>query len=168
MEKLWPDFKNEQIEKNRTLSILREQAEVLDEQTQGKVKVAFSEMNFMPAKDAAIKMITAVMDKLSSEQEQLEVDLANKKDVRDLFQVTKYKFELYNDSYRYRLFIYNYSEMFPVTIEVDPGIAEDIPYKSGSKIESNEQFIEVIKDIFHSRRVGVVVSRMLHGELETF
>ena len=51
--------------------------------------------------------------------------------------------------------------MFPISLEVDEGITEDIQYKNGSPVSSNDELKTVLREIFSSYKVHSVVSKML-------
>ena len=163
MDSLWPEFDNHIIEQNDAIQILRSQARAIKTQTKGIVNATFSKMNYKSGPTNALKSISQVIADMSSPcyEEVLDEELVDKSDVNLLYAITKYKFELYNTEYRFRLFILNYREMFPISLEVDGGVLEDIPYKNGEHISSNEELKNVLTDIFCSSKVRSVVTKML-------
>lgn len=163
MESLWPDFQNQSVEENNTIKILREQARVIQNKTSGIVRATFSKMIYNQDAFVALNKIGKAADIISSKvfEERLEEELQGKRDANVLFDIVKYKFELFNDEFRFRLFVFNYSEMFPVTIEVDGGIQEEIRYKNNDPINSNDELKDVLKEIFSCHKVSAVVHRML-------
>lgn len=164
MESLWPKFEEQDIEQNNTIQILRTQAKAIKEQTDGAVCATFSKMTYKPSPTSAIETIGRVMSAMSSPiyEEVLDDELADKTDVNTLYRITKYKFELYNSDYRFRLFVLNYCEMFPLTLTVDEGILKDISYKNGTPIICNADLEDILRDIFSSFKVRTVISRMLY------
>ena len=169
MESLWPKFEIQNIEQNDSIQILREQARVIKSETKGVVHATFSKMNYKPGPTNAIKAISQAVSAMSSPfyEELLEEELADNKDVNSLFQVTKYKFELFNSEYRFRLFVLNHRELFPISLEVDEGILEDTQYRNGAPILSNDDLKTVLRDIFASFKVRSVVSKMLQEKKES-
>ena len=164
MESLWPKFEEQELEQNNSIQILREQARAIKSETNGVVRATFSKMNYIhiPGATNALKTMGQVLDAISPRyEEELEEELADKTDVNDLYSITKYKFELYNDEYRFRLFVLKHREMFPISLEVDEGITEDIQYKNGSPISSNDDLKTVLREVFSSHKVRLVVSKML-------
>ena len=97
----------------------------------------------------------------STYEEILDKELESKIDVNTLYRNIDYKFELYNDEYRFRLFVFHYSEMFPVSLKVDGGILEDVPYDNETPISSNDELESVLREIFSSKKVRSVVGKML-------
>lgn len=163
MESLWPNFDRPVVEENNTINILRAQARAIKNQTKNAINATFSRMNYKQNPVNAMKSFSSFLTGLSSPmyEEVLDDELADKEDINILYKQTTYKFELYNSEYRFRLFIFHYREMFPVSLDVDEGILEDIEYKNNSPILSNDELTNVIKEIFNSRKVYSVVSRML-------
>lgn len=164
MESLWPKFEEQNVEQNNTIQILRTQAKAIKDQTKGVVNATFSKMTYKPGPTSAIEAIGRMVSSMSSPvyEEVLDEELADKTDVNTLYHITKYKFELYNSEYRFRLFVLNYCEMFPLTLTVDEGILEDIAYKNEAPIMSNADLENVLRDIFSSFKVCTVISKMLY------
>lgn len=169
MESLWPKFEEQDVEQNNTIQILRAQAKAIKEQTDGAVCATFSKMTYKPGPTSAIEAIGRMVSSMSSPiyEEVLDEELANKTDVNTLYRITKYKFELYNSEYRFRLFVLNYCEMFPLTLTVDEGILEDIAYKNETPIICNADLENTLRDIFSSFKVRTVISRMLYKAKST-
>jgi len=163
MESLWPKFEEQIIEQNDSIQILREQARAIKSETNGIIHATFSKMNYKAGPTNAIKTLDQVMSAMSSSfyEEVLDDELVNKTDVNALYKITKYKFELYNTDYRFRLFVLNHREMFPISLEVDEGILEEVQYKNGVPISSNNDLKNVLREIFSSYKVRSVVSKML-------
>ena len=164
MENLWPSFDEEKTEINEAVIILREQARNIQKDTKNKIRATFSKVSYKKSGPIfAAEQVGHAMLAISSPvyEEVLEEELLEKENVNKLFEITKYKFEIFNDEYRFRLFILNYSELFPITMDVDGGILEDISYKNKDNIESNDDLKKILRDIFSSPKVRRVVSRML-------
>lgn len=163
MESLWPKFEDQVLEENNSIQILRDQAKAIKTETNGIVHATFSKMNYKTGATDGIKILGQIASALSSTpgEELLDKELVGKADVNSLFKITKYKFELYNTEYRFRLFVLNYSEMFPISLDVDGGILEDTQYKNGSPLSSNDELKNALKEIFSSNKVRSVVSKML-------
>ena len=156
MESLWPKFEEQEFVQNDSIQILRDQAKAIKVETKGIVHATFSKMNYKVGPTSALKSLSQVMSAMSStfsNEEELEEELADKTDVNALYSITKYKLELYNVEYRFRLFVLNYREMFPISLEVDEGITEDIKYKNGSPICSNDELKTVLREVFSRQYV---------------
>lgn len=163
METLWPNFDEEPIEINEAVQILREQARSIQSSTKNKIRATFSKMSYKAGPFSAVEQIGRVVNAMSSPvyEEILDDELQEKTDANTLFSTTQYKFEIFNDEYRFRLFVLNDSEMFPITLEVDGGILEEISYQNKSKIESNEELKGILREIFSCGKLRKVVSKML-------
>lgn len=165
MENLWPDFKEIPIEKNETISILREQAKAIKAATGNKICGTFSKMSYKAVPVDSVGIIGEMITSLSLpyREELLDAELANKKDANALYNKEKYKFEIYNEEYRFRLFVVNYCELFPITLEVDNGILNEIKYSNNTAINSNDELKHIIRDIFACKKVNTVISKMIQG-----
>lgn len=163
MENLWPIFNEEQAEPNEAVTILREQARYIQNNTQNKIRATFSKVTYKKSTPLnAVEYFGKAMTAIPSiNEEELEEELQGKENVNKLFEKIQYKFELFNDEYRFRLFILNNSELFPVTLEVDGGILENISYQNKGEIGSNDELKSILKEIFSSPKVRRVVLRML-------
>lgn len=165
MESLWPDFKEISIEKNETINILREQAKAIKTATGNKICGTFSKMSYktVPADSVGIlgEMITSLS--LPCREELLEAELVNKKDANALYNKDKYKFEIFNEEYRFRLFVVNYCELFPITLEVDNGILNEIKYSNNIVINTNDELKHIIREIFSCKKVNTIISKMIQG-----
>lgn len=163
MNSLWPDFEDQTNEQNESLQILKIQAREIKSKTKGVVNATFSKMNYKQGPTSGLAALGQTLSALSSPcyEEVLDEELANKTDINDLYKITNYKFELYNDEYRFRLFVLNYSVMFPISLEIDEGILESVHYKNGSPISSNSELEDLLKEIFSSNKVYAVVTKML-------
>ena len=168
MESLWPKFEKKIINENNSIQILRAQARAIKSETNGIVNATFSKLNYKPGPANAIKTISQMVSSMSSPlyEEILDDELVDKVDVNSLYEITKYKFEIYNAEYRFRLFVLNYSKMFPISLSVDGGILNDVEYKNCAPISSNDELVEAIKDIFSSNKVISVVTKMLQDRIQ--
>lgn len=164
MEDLWPTIDNYPVEKNDSINILREQARAIEAKTKKRIKATFSLIKRLKIEQPLIKSIKA-MEQLSRElYEDTDDDLFERKDANDLFVKKYYRFEIFNEEYRFRLFVFHYSELYPVEIDVDEGILQEITYQNLSHINSNDELCNVLKEIFSCKKVMTIISRMLGGE----
>lgn len=168
-EDLWGDINLETVfENNNIKKILAQQAELLSKKTNGKINALFSKIEYVDVPTMGMMQtlgtVASMVTSLRPMQEQEEIELLNQKDINERFKKTKYKFEIYNSTFRYRLFLLNYSEEFPVELEIDEGISEDMGIDKKLSISSNNEFSIQIKNIFSSRKVRLVLSRMLQDE----
>ncbi|MBQ7184305.1 MAG: hypothetical protein IJR97_09990 [Clostridia bacterium] len=163
MNSLWPNFEDHEIEQNNSIEILRMQAREIKKLTKGVVNATFSKIEYKSGPTAAIEQLNHIVEKMASTtyEEVLEDELSEKINVNELYRKTEYKFELFNSKFRFRLFVLNYSKMFPISMIVDEGISEDILYKNNAPIYSNDGLEEVLREVFSSSKVKNVISVML-------
>ena len=93
----------------------------------------------------------------------VEEELKDKQDMSRFLNPDKgkYKFELYNDTFHYRLFTYTYSMFFPNTLDIDDGICEELNLSHSISINSNEELENYLKDIFSSKSVRTALKMMM-------
>lgn len=162
MSNLWPDFnKDIEVEDNNALHILHAQARGLAEKTGGKVKASFSKINYSKVRSNAIEAIGKLALNPVLREEVLEDDLKEKINVSDELKEQKYKFEIYTDSYRFRLFSYIYSPLYSNEMILDENIAEEIGEEQEISINSDKELIELLKAIFGSARVRKIVKLLI-------
>lgn len=161
-ENLWPDFSNETIEDNNSLDILKNQARQLSKQTNGKVKASFSKIEYSINYSGVLKAL-GTMASSSSEIE--DNSLKEKKDANELYKKIKYKFEIYNDNYKFRIFVLNYKSEYPLTMDIDEDILSEISYTSEGKISNDNQLKELLTEIFSCKKVKTIIVRMIQGKI---
>jgi len=166
MNDLWPNFSQNETEENKSIEILREQARALEKKTNGKVKATFSKIEYREN----LASITANAGKIfaplliNAQDEILDDELQQKKDFNELYRVTKYKFEIFNDSYRFRLFTLNHREVYPIDLVLDEGIKSELAASSSCSlnvVEGNSELESLLILIFTSNKVKTVVGRMM-------
>ena len=108
MNDLWPDFDMiEQTEANNALKILREQSRALAKKMGNKVKATFSKIQYtetLSGLTSALSVVATLNAAKVKREEVLEEDLTGKTNISDVLKEQYYKFEIYNEKYRFRLF----------------------------------------------------------------
>ena len=94
-------------------------------------------------------------------EEVLEDDLTGKTNISDVLKEQRYKFEIYNDKYRFRLFTYTYSLLYPNKMFLDENIAKEIRKNREISLESDQELIDILRSIFSSQRVGRIIRMMV-------
>ena len=167
MKDLWPDFSNgSKSEESQAVELLRAQAKTLSQKTEGKVKASFSKVNYKSVPLTSIQKIAAILPTGRVLEEEVDEELQNKKDFNDLYQPTKYKFEIYNTTYRFRVFTLSNSMFFPISFEIDEGFLEEISMfgnKNPIEVSNNAELEDLVKNVFSSKKVRTIVSRMMEG-----
>ena len=162
---LWGELEILEEEENRTIDIIREQATLIGKKTKGQVKGSFAKIEYRTAVKnagmaAAVTMLATVAN--NSAPKTIEIDeLSDRDDINDLYNKVAYKFELYNDVYKFRVFTLNYSEAFPVEIIIDEGICNELKIPVNKIINSNHEMEDILRLIFSSYKIKLIISRMI-------
>ena len=160
MSDLWPDFNkfNIEIEDNHALEILKEQAKLLSQKTNGKIKATFTKINYL---ETSLKTLQSVIDCV----EVNEGETKGKKDANDLYTFVNYKFEIYNSTYKFRVFTLKYRPIYPIKIEVDEGIREEFSwFGSTEDIKNDDDLKETIASIFSSSKLQTIINRVMASD----
>ena len=162
MNDLWPDFDDiEQDDNNNSLNIIEEQAEILGKKTNNKVKAIFSIMRYANNFNA-VNIVTSCSTLFADKKtELLDKELENKLDVEKMLENSNYKFEIYTEKYRFRIFKYEYNLLYPNELILDENIAKELEIKYQIKIDDNQQLIELLRDIFSTRFMRNVLKLMI-------
>lgn len=158
---LWDglDLTPETFEENKAVEIIRQQARLLEKKTGGIVKASFTKVEY---RVSAAKALTAVASALSNVgSEIIDPNIENKKNVNDWYDVEKYKFEIYNQTYHFRVFTLLNREMFPIGLDVDEGIKNELLNPDFEKIKSNDELIEILGSVFSSNKIKTIITRLI-------
>ena len=71
-----------------------------------------------------------------------------------------YKFEIYNEKYRFRLFTYTYTPIYPNKMLLDENISKEIGEKQEFSLENYQEIIDLLRSIFSSQRVALIIRMM--------
>lgn len=166
MEDLWPDFDG-MAQGNNSIEILRAQAKALSKKTNGKVKATFSKVDYnYGLYSGAYEVLNGLASAMSvySQKELLEEELANKTDVNTLLSQSEYKFEIYNDKFRFRVFKVIYSKLYPIDLIIDKGIATELSFEPTISIGDDSQLKKLLEKIFFSRKIVSIVNSLMIKE----
>lgn len=163
MNDLWSDLdlNSQDNEESNAVTLLREQARLLGKKTGGKVKATFSKVEFANDPTALLNGIANVLSSVQLVNEELEAELQGKQDLNTIFGFTSYKFEIYTDKYRFRLFALKNRLIFPIEIYIDEGICEEFHYGRMIEIKSNAHLEEVVTNVFGSKKVKIILSKLM-------
>lgn len=175
-ESLWEfdeGFSNPKITDNIN-EIMKTQCNSLKEKTNGKVFAKFARIKRInPFVLAAQSMASeSKLIKLSTNKEMIgDTDTTDYIDANTLYQKSKYGFEIYNKTYRFRVFELEMEPIYPLEMTLDEGISDDIRGLIDSTmedsvynkyiIESEEEFLRYLKIILGSKKVKYIVNRLL-------
>lgn len=165
MTDLWPEFSFEKTENNKAIEILRAQARLLERKTFGRVKATFSKINYKPGNTESISGALISMALIGEPKvEVLDKELLGKTDANELYNFQRYKFEIYNETYRFRIFVLKNRIVFPIQLDIDEGIRKEINLGENTEIHSNTQLMEVVSSVFASRKLGTIIMQMIDEE----
>ncbi len=158
MDDLWGNLSLETVavEESNAINTLREQARLLEKKTGGKVKATFSKIEY---KTISVEGIGKALLSITGRQEEI-VDLNDKKDFNEKLKYVKYKFEIYNLNYKFRVFILNYRSVFPLEIEVDEGIRDELNMLPLEIINSDEELKEKVSSVFRSKKLQMIMNKL--------
>lgn len=146
------------------VEIMKQQAQYLNEETNGKVLGKFSKIKNVMAHIAGLA--AALSTEISDDTEINKLSDANA-----LYRSQWYGFEIYNKTYKFRIFEMNLSPLYPISLMFDEGILEDtrenLSYctEKGSVdttfiIKSDDNLLEFLKIIFSSKKVKYILYRL--------
>ena len=160
MSDLWPELETISLETNNTVTILREQAKIIDKKSNGAIKASFSKIKY---KKNGLAELTKVANAMYGVTVAFQEDdeLKDKTDINTLYRLEAYKFEIYSNTYKFRIFTIENRTVFPVYINIDEGIRTEIDRREREEIKSNKELEEVVSAVFHSSKIKTIISRMM-------
>lgn len=177
-ENYWGDLLQETVEKtDNIIMIMEEQCRSLSEITQNKVSAVFDvvdkkneliESILKPILDVTVSKC-GTFPVLQDKEKVGGIAIEDRFDASGMFYRKHYAFELYTNTYRYRLFDLMLTPSYPIEITIDDGISDDIgkyleKYKVSKNcfsINSEVDFRNVLKYILQNRRVKYIVNQMI-------
>lgn len=171
---LWKTIKKAEYEETAGIpEFLRDQGEYLREVTSGKVY----------GRCVQIKKILRTADlgklgeMLSLREEPVYYGTDDQSvepltDISENFSEEEYAFDICSRNYKFRLFVLTMQPYYPIRMEIDEDIAEEIKndlYKlgimldekeTGVRIENSAEFEEAIRCIFGSKKAQYVISNL--------
>ena len=163
---LWGNIENDSGLTSDILPLIQKQANLLQVKTGDKLKADFSKITYQ-YKEAPLSILQTVSSLtrimapvMETKAEIVENDeRKNLEDASHLYEHAKYKFEIYNDKYKFRLFTLDYQSTYPIELEVEYGILDDKLVKK--EINSYEQMKDILSSIFTSNKVRFIIHRMI-------
>lgn len=168
MSDMWPELteNNREFEENRALDILDEQANAIKNKTNGRIKGIVTEIKYTDNMPGLVSAMNLFGSKLSNvkiyRQEVLEEELDLKVDINNLYHTTPYKFEIFSDSFRFRILVLFNRTDFPIQITLDEGISQELEIDKHKLIKSNSQFERVLSNVLRSSKMKSILNRMLN------
>lgn len=144
--------------------IMKQQAQYLKEDTNGKVMGKFSRIKNIMVNIAGLAAT------LSSEITD-DNEINNLSDANNLYKSQKYGFEIYNQTYKFRIFEMSLSPLYPISVMIDEGVLEDTQESLSNCIEkgstntafiirSDNELLECLKIVFSSKKVKYILYKL--------
>lgn len=166
MEDLWTSstFDTENpVEESKAVQLLREQAKLLKQKTDGKVCATFSKLTGTILDTPEMRELIGGISRFVAAPEGDE-ELKGKKDIGVQYGSIAYKFELFNDVYRFRVFELIDKRLFPITIMCDADISEQWGFNDKILIGNNKELEDVVRQILGSNKVKSVIGKMMQAQ----
>lgn len=160
MTDLWGDieFNADDFCESKAIGILREQARLLGKKTSGVIKATFSKVEY---KDTTSDIFAKAIRTFNPTNEEIiDADLEGKKDINSMYRFTEYKFEIFSSIYRFRAFVLNYRSVFPIELEVDEGVREELKLSPVVTIYNDEELKKIVNTILTSEKVRRILNKM--------
>ena len=166
---LWGNVTANRGAANSVLTLIQEQANLLETKTDGKVQADFSRVhyqyiqkhNYMSALNSLMATVNA-FNLPSTETEGKWVEEDEREDLEDassFYERGEYKFEIFSSKYKFRLFTLEYQSVFPLKLEVEYGILED--KVTTKNVKSMEELKDLLSSIFRSNKVRFIIQKMI-------
>lgn len=162
-ETKWPNFEKDNllVPANDVIPMLRFEARSLEKQTGGKVKATFSKIEY--SRNGLVQMIdtASTVTKMISHGNEIDEN-ANKADADNLFTRESYKFEIYSQSYRFRIFTLQYNKFYPLGLNINASLLNDMGIvQDDIEIENRSSLDEIIGKLFRCHRLIATIERMM-------
>ena len=168
-DNLWdiPSANEELNPTDNIYDIMKEQGQYLKENTNGKIFGKFSKIK----KINPLSTMGVVLSAFSTREVLQNDDSNSLADANELYSNQKYGFEIYNSTYKFRVFEMIISPVYPAHIIIDEGITtniedEIVSYSEKGKeanhyiINSDEELIGCLRLIFSSKKVKYLLYKL--------
>lgn len=180
-ENLWGVENNSELENlsftDNIVNIMRDQCQYLKRITDNKVFAKFARIKMISPLSSSVSFqaLTEFSKALSmySPREVIgdDIDTAQLIDANVLYDESRYGFEIYNHSYKFRVFELQMEPVYPVSIVLDEGINESVKdtlLNMGIKpteenkysVSSDEVFMDFLRIVLNSKKIKMIVYRM--------
>ena len=149
---------------------------IIAEETQALKKFS---VGHVYAKFGKIKSISVAMAGFANIAERVvsgeieDTDTRNLADANSLYQVTRYGFEIYNKTYRFRLFELDMSPNYPIRMKIDSDILKEeynnllvycsFDEKTSELVIDNENaFFDCFRIVINNHKVLYIIAKMMN------
>jgi hypothetical protein len=91
----------------------------------------------------------------------MDAELEKKEDANKLFSDVEYRFDVYNDFYRFSVLRLKYNIVYPVTILIDEDIAQELAKEPSIEINNDMELKELLKSIFNSKKLIAIITHIM-------
>ena len=160
---------------DNVINIMKQQCNYLKEETGGKVFAKFAKIKKISQLQLAAQSLFTgykLPELLTIKEMVGDEDTSDLVDANELYNKNRYGFEVYNKTYKFRIFELQMEPVYPIRILLDEGIDEEIKgmftashFKSDDNpiytVNSDDEFISYLKAVINSKKVTFIVSKML-------
>lgn len=148
-------------------TIMKQQCNYLKAATNNKISGKFCKIKRIDP----LSTMAHVLHSISSKEVLQNNDTDNLKDANELYKSQKYGFEIYNTTYKFRIFEMIVDPIYPVHLIIDEGIVSNIAdelFQYTKKeniencylIESDYTLLDCLQLIFSSKKVQFILYKM--------
>lgn len=166
---LWdiPATNTEMNSTDNIFTIMKAQCTYLKDGTQNKVSGKFCKIK----KINPLSTMAHVLSSIAPHEVLQNDDTANLKDANELYKNQKYGFEIYNTTYKFRIFEMLIEPTYPIHMIIDEGVVSNIEndilhcaekgtYENCYLIDSDNTLLECLKLIFSCKKVKFILYKM--------
>ena len=160
---LWGNVLDNSNNAEAVIDLLKEQASLLETKTNGKVKARCVkiEYTYSGSNIDTIKNLTGLVSALSplmSKTTKQEVVDDTLEDAKCFYKQDDYKFEIFNEKFKYRVFTLKFRSVFPLTILLEPGILDG--ENNDIKIMGQQDMEKILRKILMSEKIRFVIQQL--------
>lgn len=166
---------DELVATDRIVEVMNDQCKYLYDYTQGKVFAIFDVIKREGTLLSVIKTMSEVskyVSKNATIQDTVgEVPINELIDASDIYCEKEYAFEIYTDTYRYRLFSLKMASIYPVKMKIEEVVYEHIMNELSLRgiksdkdkyivIENEESFCDALKLVLQDKKVRYIINEL--------
>ncbi len=160
---LWGNVLDTSNNAESVIALLEEQAALLETKTNGKVRAKFAKIEYTYAgsnidRIQNLSRIVSAVTPLISKPTKQEVVDDKLEDARCFYRQDDYKFEIFNEKFKYRVFTLKFRSVFPLTILLEPGILD--VENNEIKIMGQHDMEDVLRKILMSEKIKFVIQQL--------
>ena len=161
-ENLWPTNSFNEAETSNIKDFLKFQCSQFNNTYAGHIVAELVKVKYHQSTATTIASNLLFNNPLvKSSYETCDDNIKDKENINSLFKNSYYAFTLYNEKYKFTLFYISIQLYYPVRIELDDDIAKEINCaKKELSIDSFEELVSIIRNIFNSTKVRHVLQKL--------